>query len=88
VVSSSAWTTCRCVGTLAPLIGGRDPIFDLEAFEAAAEGKMGAFHTCGLITSYDGGHLNESARGARALWRKSALAETYVFGEVSIHMIF
>ena len=34
---------------------GRDPIFDLEAFEAALQAPF---------------------------WRKSALAETYVFGEV------
>lgn len=68
---------------------GRDPIFDLEAFEAAPEGKMGAFHTCGLITSYDGGHLNESARAAGALLEKvRARGEHTSSARFSIHMIF
>ena len=45
---------------------GREPIFDLEAFEAASEREDGGIPYLRSDYTYDGGHLNESARAAGA----------------------
>jgi hypothetical protein len=45
---------------------GREPIFDLEAFEAATNREKGAIPYLRSDYTYDGGHLNESARAAGA----------------------
>ena len=45
---------------------GREPLFDLEAFEAASEREAGGIPYLRPEYTYDGGHLNESARDAGA----------------------
>jgi hypothetical protein len=45
---------------------GREPLFDLEAFEAAADRERGDVPYLRPDYTYDGGHLNESAREAGA----------------------
>jgi hypothetical protein len=45
---------------------GREPIFDLESFEAAADRENGGIPYLRSDYTFDGGHLNESARGAGA----------------------
>ena len=45
---------------------GREPLFDLEAFEAASERETGGIPYLRPEYTYDGGHLNESARAAGA----------------------
>jgi hypothetical protein len=46
--------------------GGREPLFDLEAFEAASDRESGGVPYLRPEYTYDGGHLNESARAAGA----------------------
>ena len=45
---------------------GREPLFDLEAFEAASDREDGGIPYLRSDYTYDGGHLNESARAAGA----------------------
>jgi hypothetical protein len=45
---------------------GREPVFDLEAFEAASDREDGGIPYLRSDYTYDGGHLNESARAAGA----------------------
>ena len=45
---------------------GREPLFDLEAFEAASDREGGGIPYLRSEYTYDGGHLNESARAAGA----------------------
>jgi len=45
---------------------GREPLFDLEAFEAASDQERGGIPYLRPEYTYDGGHLNESARAAGA----------------------
>jgi len=53
---------------------GREPIFDLEAFEAAAKREGGGIPYLRPEYTYDGGHLNESARAAGAATFLSVVA--------------
>lgn len=54
---------------------GREPIFDLEGFEAASDRERGGIPYLRPDYTFDGGHLNESARAAGAAMFLNVVAE-------------
>lgn len=54
---------------------GREPIFDLESFQAAPEREAGGIPYLRSDFTYDGGHLNESARADGAATFLNVVAE-------------
>ena len=54
---------------------GREPIFDLEEFEAASDRETGRIPYLRPDYTYDGGHLNEAARAAGAATLLNVVAQ-------------
>jgi hypothetical protein len=54
---------------------GREPIFDLEEFEAASDRDTGRIPYLRSDYTYDGGHLNEAARAAGAATLLNVVAQ-------------